>query len=307
MFSFGLAKKSYNPEQVKSETRTKSTPYMTPINLVCTYQLVDSSTPTGGFAHSNTVEVAHQLHFIVHSSNSMSPYTLKLHVWEVCCNTCTSLLPFLVASCRLFHKYQDQSRSEVDINSIIDEWLKLDIRLSATMTSHVARRASAMQGSGMLRAYIQSFPHISVPLKQIKKRVLKASAMTNSKSYDLFGVDGHAATCFGAVCGLLCLNVKDCTSMFLYTSVRDMINAAVRMNLVGPLEAGKLIHVICTQLDEFLGSYSFPQENINDKCHDDNDTSVESAFDLNSSHQIAPIVEILANAHDRLYTRLFNS
>jgi len=47
------------------------------------YQIVDASTPTGGFAHSNTVEVAHQLHFIDESSFFSTSNRLQMHVWEV--------------------------------------------------------------------------------------------------------------------------------------------------------------------------------------------------------------------------------
>ena len=166
--------------------------------------------------------------------------------------------------------------------------------MSATLTSHVSRRASSAQGSGMLRAYIQIFPHIAQPLKQIKKRILQNTSINNNRN--TLGVCGHAATCFGAVCGLLGVDLKTSSSMFLYSTTRDMINAAVRMNLVGPLQAGGIVNRICSHLDQFL-----------DQAIVDHRLDGETVLHPLSSHQISPLVEILANAHDRLYTRLFNS
>ena len=272
------------------------------MNPVSSYQLVDSSTPTGGFAHSNTVEVAHQLHFIDNSVSST--HTLVSHVWEVMLQSCTSLLPFLVSSCTLFQNYEEkiQSHDSATIDYFLDEWEKLDFNLNATLTSHVSRRASVVQGSGMLRAYIQIFPHIAIPLKRIKKRVLEASTSGKFNSFYSFCVSGHAATCFGAVCGLLGMDIKTCSSMFLYTSARDMINAAVRMNLVGPLEAGRFINNICCRLDVLVDNMICDHDTDNHQIE-----STENNLDPSSAHQICPLLEILANAHDRLYTRLFNS
>ena len=35
---------------------------------------------------------------------------------------------------------------------------------------------------------------------------------------------------------------------------------------------------------------------------------IENKYDtIGDAHQVAPLVEVLSNAHDRLYTRLFNS
>lgn len=211
--------------------------------------------------------------------------------------TCTSLLPFLVSSNNIFHRYQTGK----DCTALVSEWAYLDSILSATMTSHVSRRASTAQGSGMLRAYIKTFPCISQPLQQIKKTVLRAT-IASRDNFSSFGVCGHAVTCFGAVCGLLGIDIKTSCTMFLYTNTRDMINAAVRMNLTGPLEAGGMINNICAQLEKLILDMSLTTivggyENIQHTFD----------FDLCSIHQISPLLEILSNAHDRLYTRLFNS
>ena len=97
----------------------------------------------------------------------------------------------------------------------------------------------------------------------------------------------------GAVCGLLSIDDKTCVSMFLYTNGRDIINAAVRMNLVGPIEGGRLTNELCILISKLIDTHI----HCIDKKRDEQSTS----------HQVAPLIEILSNAHDRLYTRLFNS
>jgi len=209
-------------------------------------------------------------------------------------NTMTSTLPFLISSCKLFRtQYYTESATPSMEESLalstetIDKWEELDVALRATITSHVASRASSTQGSGMLRAFATSFPHIAPVVKAIKKRVLRVDP-------SLSDCTGHAATCFGAVCGMLNIDEETCSSMFMYTTTRDMVNAAVRMNLIGPLEGGRLTNELCIAIGELVHRQL---------------VSKSSAADMNIAfaHQVCPLVEILSNAHDRLYTRLFNS
>jgi len=260
------------------------------VNPFVLYQLVDSSAPTGGFSHSNTVEVTHQLKLIESSQYAFSD-TLLQHVWDVMLQTMTSTAPFLIASHGLLSRAY-----AISSESIFDEWEHIDSSLAANITSHVTGRASALQGSGILRAFAHTFPSIAPTVKIIKRRVLRSSAKKMQQR-------GHAATCFGAVCGLLKVDEQSCLSMFLYTTCRDMINAAVRMNLVGPLEGGKMVNEVCTQLDTITNPDT-------QSHHSDFELSLHRRFCLESpltAHQVAPLVEILANAHDRLYSRLFNS
>jgi urease accessory protein UreF len=235
------------------------------------YQLVDASTPTGGFAHSNTLEVAMQIQ-LVQSGQDLFHYT-----WEFLLQTTTTLVPFLIRACSIF-------RSGSSNSCRVEEWDQLDQTLAITVTSQVTNRASCFQGSALLRAYGQTFPEIGSVLKVLRKRI-QVAHNPNQR--------GHAVTCFGAICGLIHVDERLCVSMFVYTTVRDMINAAIRLNLVGPLQGGHLIHQLCTKFDDLV----LNQLDV-------------SAMPVNPSDQVfqtAPLIEILANAHDRLYTRLFNS
>lgn len=295
------------------------------------YQLIDSCVPSGGFAHSNTLEAAYQLHLLDSSGSSSWTHSLSNHIWDVVLNTVTSSLPFLLSSCRLFRNHggnddnatmsslntkddkNANNRQQLPMDSFcaIAQWEKLDAMLRASTTSHVASRASSTQGSGMLRAFASSFYEISPILKALKRCALKVH---NS----LADFTGHGATCFGAVCGLLNIDDETCCSMFLYTVLRDMVNAAVRMNLVGPLEGGRLIHDLCTAVeilirDELSHGFGFQVKNAKENHHTtrlseyDCFCTTQQPWDVECAHQVCPLIEILSNAHDRLYTRLFNS
>lgn len=317
-FSFGLISKSYEMSSNSTKDPSVSLTFsagvernrMNPLTL---FQLIDSCVPSGGFAHSNTLEAAHQLHFL---DSSMPSWTCALsnHIWEVLLNTVTSVIPFLLASCQLFrNNYHDETNRTQGQNDssqtnpfLMEEWEKLDALLRASTTSHVASRASTTQGSGMLRAFSSSFHEIAPILKSLKRCTLKVHT-------SLADCTGHGATSFGAVCGLLKIDDKTCCNMYLYTVLRDMVNAAVRMNLIGPLEGGRLIHDLSTAVETFIetelprliGYGMTNSENIG--IHRPNSQVCTKVLDVECAHQVCPMIEILSNAHDRLYTRLFNS
>ena len=75
------------------------------LHSLTVFQLVDSCAPTGGFAHSKTVETVRQLGFFTkyHTSVTIiSTNALEQHVWDTILQKFTSNDPFLIFSCRLF-------------------------------------------------------------------------------------------------------------------------------------------------------------------------------------------------------------
>lgn len=296
--------------------------YVSPMPI---YQLIDSNAPTGGFAHSNTVEAAFQLGLITKSVDKRnglcsprSPYyrSLKLHVYDVLLNTVSTMVPYVVSACDLLYciSAKDSSLTTVgnsnQLYQVCDRFQCIDEELGATLTSHVSRRASSVQGLGILRAFGRTFPSMSEILSSIKTRLLDSSVTDLDDVDSDGGRAGHAATCFAAVCGLAGIHARTCVSMFMYITTRDMVNAAVRMNIVGPLEGGCLINELCSNLEILLNQLLTTAD---DGCTSNNlaerrtcDAAPNRTL-LFTPHQVAPVVEILANAHDRLYTRLFNS
>jgi len=331
----GLLKNSFQKRsQAMEQTRhfSKSNNNISPLIL---YQLVDSCVPSGGFAHSNTLEAAHQLHILT-CINSSWRVSLREHCFDVLLQTFTATIPFLVETCHLFrsfyhhhdgveeegeeekeggsspssHQQQQRNMSTGKLltpppETILKKFESLEKELRATMNSHVACRASTTQGSGMLRAFSAAFPDIAPVLKILRRRILRMTPILNASQTDCYG---HAATCFGAVCGLLNIDKETCTSMFLYTTARDMVNAAVRMNLIGPLEGGCVTNELCNGVNGLIELHLQDLINCcNDPDENDGNKISHTVRCGSHAHQISPLVEVLSNAHDRLYTRLFNS
>eukprot|EP01047_Picozoa_sp_COSAG01_P033250 COSAG01_NODE_2439_length_7691_cov_15.896470_2_plen_123_part_00 len=99
---------------------------------------------------------------------------------------------------------------------------------------------------------------------------------------------GHQAPVLGMVAGLHGLAPRVLTTAFLYTFSRDLLSAAVRLGLVGPLRAVSMqreLQPLCLQLldeCEEWGSGSDPT-------------------------QTEPLVELMQANHQLLYSRLFVS
>jgi urease accessory protein UreF len=73
------------------------------------------------------------------------------------------------------------------------------------------------------------------------------------------------------------------------------------MNLIGPIEGGRLTHDLCLAVEKLVA------ENLANRFEENNTGSGNGELDVEFAHQVCPLIEILSNAHDRLYTRLFNS
>jgi urease accessory protein len=75
--------------------------------------------------------------------------------------------------------------------------------------------------------------------------------------------------------------------MLLYGTARGVLSAAVRLGIAGSYEAQRLQHGCGPWLDR-----------VADRCAD---------LSLDDVAQTAPVIDLLQSAHDRLYSRLFQS
>ncbi|KAL4289044.1 hypothetical protein HN51_056816 [Arachis hypogaea] len=218
------------------------------------WQLLDSLLPTGGFAHSFGLEAAVQSNLV---SNPDELKTFIIHVLE---NTGSLLLPFVhVAS----------------VSPKLETWHNLDKILDATLTNEVSRKASISQGSALMRVGSAVFSELP-SLKTMRNASLGSGT-----------VSFHHAPIFGLICGTLGLDSTDSQRAYMYITMRDVISAATRLNLIGPLGAAVLQHQLAPNAEGILEKWK--NRNIDDAC------------------QVAPLLDTVQGCHGYLFSRLFSS
>jgi urease accessory protein len=212
-------------------------------------QLADSALPTGGFAHSAGLEAAVQL------GRVDGPEALSAFVDEAVWSAATAALPFVTAA------HRDRSALAA-----------LDLRCDATLPGHVQNRASRAQGQAWLRAAGAAF---GAPAEAIGDEVRARK------------LPGHLAPVFGALLSALGAPEPDARRLFLFQGARAAVSAAVRLGVVGPLEAQALLSRAASAAERALAASA--------------DLRPEEAAGS------APLLDLLQGHQDRLYSRLFQS
>ena len=213
-------------------------------------QLADSAFPSGSFAHSGGIEAAYKWGEL-RSEESLKSY-LETSIRQAPFGT----LPFLVAAYRKTDSFAD-----------------LDQLCSAVLSNHVARRSSSKQGRALLATAARIFN--SAAIRQLQQQ---------TKDQDL---PTHLAPVFGALTFYLGIPLDKSLQVFFYTLLRDLVSAAIRLNIIGPHAGQRLLVELSPELELAI------------------ERSVE--LELADIAQTAPLVEILQVNHDRLYSRLFQS
>lgn len=228
------------------------------------WQLLDSILPTGGFAHSLGLEAAVQL-----GSVRDNPSLHRFAVSSLL-NTASFLLPFVFAASSC---------------PSIDQWKLLDATLHAALSNQVARRASIAQGAALLRVAASVFQE----LPQLKEMKVLARASHDAHNVDVhvMPIHIHHAPLFGILFGLLQIDPVNAQRGFLFISLRDLLSAATRLNIVGPLEAAQMQHQLASNAESLLLKYGNRP--------------------IQDAHQAAPTLDVIQGVHDNLFSRLFRS
>ena len=260
------------------ETRIPETPSFEPSNTArdtrgnrfwAAYMLADSSMPTGSFAHSSGLEAAAQLGIIGNEEE------LQTFIQAATRSTMQVMTPFLIEGHNLALK-------TIDTNEIVDgeEWILLEQQMQSILSSNApACAASLDQGKSLAR---------------VASQWLKEEGIEKSK-FPAFDHCNHVAPIMGAVGALLGLDETQVAHLFGYCIARDMVSAAVRLSLVGPLASVKLLdRVQWSAEDGWKASLISMKENGKDSP-------------LAAAAASAPIIEAIHPCHDLLQTRLFRS
>ena len=212
------------------------------------WQLADSAFPTGGFAHSAGLEAAWQ-HGEVRNRGELLSY-VEASLQQLG----RASLPFVSTA------HEKPQRLE-----------ELDCLCDAFTSNHVANRASRGQGRAFLSAV---------------ERIFK-SQIANRKWENAPPAFAHLAPVFGASLRWLDVSRETTLRLFVFNHLRGLIAAAVRLNIVGPMEAQSLQHQLASPAEEMLQR--------------------SAHHTLDALAQTAPLLDLWQGAQDRLYSRLFQS
>jgi urease accessory protein len=218
-----------------------------PVNWLL-WQLSDSAFPTGGFAHSGGLEAAWQ------QGEVRTREELREFVEASLDQLCHATLPFVVAA------HSEPERPE-----------EIDRLCDAFTSNHVANRASRLQGHALRLAVT---------------RILGGSNDHLFQRLEALPI-GHLAPMFGGLFGVLGIARDITAQLFVFSQVRSTLAAAVRLNIVGPMESQRLLHQ--------LGPLA---QTVCARCED---------LSLDDLAQTSPLLDLWQGCQDRLYSRLFQS
>lgn len=145
----------------------------------------------------------------------------------------------------------------------------LDSLNEVFLSNHVARRASQLLGKSFLIAAEQSFP---------------AAALTQFREAS---GDTHFAPTFGVVMRILEVQLADAARLFIFLNLRGWLASAVRLGIIGPLEAQRIQFRLSPVAEEA--------------------SRASLAFTTEDLATAAPLLDIWQGAQDRLYSRLFQT
>jgi urease accessory protein len=226
------------------------------------WQLADSAFPTGGFAHSGGLEAAWQ-HGEVRNRTEMREW-LSASLNQVS----RAAIPFVNAA------HTEPERLE-----------EFDRLCDAFTTNHVANRASRAQGRALLSAVERIFPERGLlGASSSNGRGTQKRPEGRASANPTFA---HLAPVFGTVTRWLNVPHDTAVRLFVFTHLRGVIAAGVRLNIVGPMEG----QAIQFQLGEQAGAVA----------------RSGAALTLDDLAQTAPLLDLWQGAQDRLYSRLFQS
>jgi len=221
------------------------------------WQLADSAFPTGGFAHSAGLEAAWQHGEVRNRAELLAFLEVNLHQLG------RVALPFV--------------NMAYDAPERLGE---LDELCEVFLSNHVTNRASRLQGKAFLTAVERVF------LEGGQKGAMSQADNTLKWSKGRAPY-AHFAPVFGAYVRWLGVPRETALRLFYFNHLRALLASAVRLNIVGPMEAQVLQHRL-SMLAEELARRS-------------------AAFTLDDLAQTAPLLDLWQGAQDRLYSRLFQS
>lgn len=154
-----------------------------------------------------------------------------------------------------------------------DSLPSIDAHCEAFLRNPIVNRASRLQGRAWLGTVERAFPQASV-----RDFCETVRASTSWRHYTpLFGATLHA----------LDIDAEVASRAYLFGVCRGALSAAVRLGIVGTTDAQRVLGESGGHLNRTL-----------ERC---------ATLTIDEAAQTAPLVDLWQSAHDRLYSRLFQS
>ena len=148
----------------------------------------------------------------------------------------------------------------------------VDAHCDAFLRNVVANRASRTQGRAWMATIERTFPQPAVHGLCAQARAAHAQ---------------HHALLVGATLRTLGVGLDAAQRLLLFGVCRGTLSAAVRLGLAGTTDAQRLLAESAGDLDRTLA-----------RC---------AGLGIGEATQVAPLLDLWQSAHDRLYSRLFQS
>ena len=298
-------------------------------NYWAAYMLADSALPIGSFAHSSGIEAASQLGFLQSKAYtgtqtdqlSRRDSSVAAYVRAAVTSTMQLSTPLLWCSSHLTKNliHQLSARRNIDDGqegqlvhgSFQKEYIKLDFYTQALLaTNGPSCRASIDQGNNLWRVTQSAF--LTAPQTPvIDQDSLNSIVAILERVIESSDNGGHMTTVLGVVSRLMQINAHDTIRLYGYCVARDVVNAAVRLNLIGPME-GQTILLQHARQASFYG-ISYAETAIASSLfgetkmfHNGVDNSMLECV-LSTSIGSAAIMDSIHPCHDILATRLFRT
>ena len=261
----------------------------------CAFMLADSGLPTGSFAHSASIESASQLGLFGPPSNPELSL-VSSYINAAARSAVQAITPFVLAG----HSLSTLSGENVDDR--FHDWCRLDRFAHAALAANgPGCKASLDQGHGVLRVAIQWLESDAETKAQSAEAVAMLRRIQEEIDYSP-ATTGHIGPLFGLIGGFLGIDSDVTCRVLGYCTARDMISAAVRLNLVGPIAGVTVLHGVNEAVDDGIVHAT---SSITDNSESAGMDDVSAA--LKNVATCSPVVESIHPTHDILAVRLFRT